>query len=81
MGRGLAFKREERLKVISRKKEICRSIYGSQYYKFDGQYSKGKISCGCGLCKPYKGYYPSKRDKQKQNIAKFELNMYKSICS
>lgn len=25
-----------------------------EYYDHDGQYDKGKIHCGCGICKPYK---------------------------
>lgn len=30
--------------------------YGFDWYKHDGQYSKGKIHCGCGLCKFGKKY-------------------------
>lgn len=37
-----AFRREVRNKSIKRKKAIVLSRDGSDWYKFDGQYSKGK---------------------------------------
>lgn len=46
-----AFRREVRNKSIKRKKSIVLSRDGSDWYKFDGQYSKGKIFCDCGICK------------------------------
>lgn len=60
-----AFRREVRNKSIKRKKAIVLSRDGSDWYKFDGQYSKGKIFCNCGACKPSRnmGYLLSKMRK------------------
>ena len=50
---------------IQRKKHISNAVYGVDWYKCDGQYSKGKIHCGCGLCKFGKRYgLPAIRDKK-----------------
>lgn len=49
--RGREYRRYVRNKTILRKKCISNSVYGFDWYKHDGQYSKGKIHCGCGLCK------------------------------
>ena len=35
-----------------------------EWYSKDGKYAKGKIHCGCPLCKPGRGYRPS--DKQER---------------
>lgn len=51
MNRTRAYRRYTRNKSIIRKKGICKRVYGFDWYKNDGQYSKGKIHCGCGLCK------------------------------
>ena len=60
MIRGLAYRRYVRNKSIIRKKRISNQCYGFDWYDFDGQYSKGKIHCGCGMCKPTKRFcYPS----------------------
>lgn len=76
MQRGIAYRRDVRSRKIAHRKRICEKHYGWAWYEFDGQYSKGKIHCGCGLCKPYKGYYPSNYDKRKREIAKAELREY-----
>jgi hypothetical protein len=48
----------------TKKKHISNAVYGVDWYKCDGQYSKGKIHCGCGLCKFGKRYgLPAIRDK------------------
>lgn len=49
--RNRAYLRDMRRKNIQRKKRISNSVYGFDWYKHDGQYFKGKIHCGCGLCK------------------------------
>ena len=58
--RGLAYTRDVRNKAIARKKRICKEL-DMTWYNVDGKYSKGKIHCGCPLCKPTKGYLPSTR--------------------
>ena len=47
-----------------------------EWYKIDGKYAKGKIHCGCKLCKPYKGYYPSEKTEKLNNIAKDKMRDY-----
>jgi len=68
MARTRSYRREVRNKTIARKKRICRAIYwGSApklyespepgyWYKVDGRYAKGKIYCGCKMCK-YSRHY------------------------
>lgn len=46
-----AYRMYERHRAISRKKAICNKKFGFDWYPHDGQYDKGKIHCGCGLCK------------------------------
>ena len=53
---GIGYRRYVRNKTILRKKRIGNSVYGLDWYRHDGQYSKGKIHCGCGLCKFGKKY-------------------------
>jgi len=61
--RGIGYRRYVRNKTILRKKRISKSVYGVEWYHHDGQYSKGKIHCGCGLCKFGKKYgLPTTRD-------------------
>lgn len=61
--RGIEYRRYVRNKAILRKKCISNSVYGFSWYHYDGQYSKGKIHCGCGLCKFGKKYsLPTIRD-------------------
>lgn len=54
--RGKAYHRDVRDKNIQRKKRISKAVYGLDWYPHDGQYSKGKVHCGCGLCKFGKKY-------------------------
>lgn len=49
--RNRAYRRYVRNREIQRKKHISNAVYGFDWYKHDGQYSKGKTHCGCGLCK------------------------------
>jgi hypothetical protein len=53
MKRDRAYYREQRQKHIDRKKKI---IKDQQYplfwgYKYEGELSKGKIHCSCGMCR------------------------------
>jgi hypothetical protein len=50
MNRDREYYREMREKHIKRKKRISHQGRDYWYYKFDGQYSKGKIHCSCPLC-------------------------------
>lgn len=42
--------RDMRDKHIRRKKRIVHELNDYWVYKYDGQYSKGKIHCSCPLC-------------------------------
>ena len=47
----LTYKFEMREKHIARKKNICKHVYGFDWYlKGDGYYNKGKIHCSCPMC-------------------------------
>ena len=72
-----AFRRDVRNKSIKRKKAIVHSRDGSDWYKFDGQYSKGKIFCDCGICKFSRKYGLSTlKDEKETEIVKSALNDY-----
>ncbi len=52
MSRSRAYNRLQRKKAIKRKKRICTDFYDDHtWYKFDGQYSKGKVHCSCPMCR------------------------------
>ncbi len=66
--RGAEYRRYVRNKTILRKKRLSNSVYGLDWYKHDGQYSKGKIHCGCGLCKFGRRYgLPAIRDMRENS--------------
>ena len=48
MRRDRGYYREMRKKHIKRKKKLSAHYW---HYKFDGQYSKGKIHCSCEMCR------------------------------
>lgn len=74
-----AFRRDVRNKSIRRKKCIAISRDGADWYKFDGQYSKGKIFCDCGICKFSRKYgLPTMKDEKEIEIIKSALNDYYS---
>lgn len=76
--RGRDYRRYIRNKTILRKKSISKLVYGFDWYHHDGQYSKGKIHCGCGLCKFGKRYrLPTIRDMREQSREKILLDDYK----
>lgn len=65
MYRTREFRRDVRNRKIAHKKYICNHVnsIGSNWYKHDGQYSKGKIHCSCPLCTYSKFYdYPRLKD-------------------
>jgi hypothetical protein len=74
-----------RKRKIHHRKYICklRDPEYPDYYKYDGQYSKGKIHCSCPMC-TYSKYYDKKRfseikadDEMKaelQEIDSYEFN-------
>ncbi len=51
MERTRAYRRDVRNRAIRRKKRVSNDVYGIDWFKFDGAYSKGHIGCGCNLCK------------------------------
>lgn len=77
MYRTRSYRREVRNKEIARKKRICLEIMGYDWYKHDGQYSKGKIHCSCKMC-TYSKYYglPTLKDKREREILKEALSNY-----
>lgn len=79
---GIGYRRYVRNKTILRKKRISNSVYGLDWYRHDGQYSKGKIHCGCGLCKFGKRYrLPTTRDMREQSREKILLEDYKNTMN
>ena len=78
--RDIGYRRYVRNKTIQRKKRISNTVYGLDWYPHDGQYSKGKIHCGCGLCKFGKKYgLPTVRDIREKSREKILLEDYKNI--
>ena len=64
----IAYKRKMRAKKIRRKKSLI-AHHGFTWYDCDGKYDKGKIHCGCPLCKPTKRFhYPSFKDWKANEI-------------
>lgn len=78
MQRSRSFRREVRNKVIRRKKRICKEIYlNNNWYKYDGQYSKGKIHCSCKMCTYSKTYdLPRLSDIKDKEVVKEALEDY-----
>lgn len=76
--RDRAYLRDVRNRKIQRKKRISKSVYGFDWYKHDGQYSKGKIHCGCELCKFGKRYgLPTVKDIREKSRERIMLEDYK----
>ena len=77
MVRTRAERRELRNKHIRRKKNICTKAYGWDWYKHDGQYSKGKIHCSCKMCKYGRHYgLPTIRDEREKELVDSHFNDY-----
>lgn len=76
-----AYYREMRHKAICRKKHISRAVYGIDWYKVDGAYSKGKIHCGCGLCKFGRKYgLPTFQDRKSAEIVRLALQDLEEVA-
>lgn len=75
--RGLAYRREIRNRKIRCKKNFVKKAYGFDWYKHDGQYSKGKIHCSCRMC-TYSKYHDLPRiiDEKDKDVVKFALEDY-----
>lgn len=74
-----AYRRNVRHKAICRKKGIVLARDGSGWYKFDGQYSKGKIFCDCGICKPCRKWgLETIKMKKEREIVEYAFNDYYS---
>ena len=77
MKRSRGYFREQRHKAISRKKEISKQIYGFDWYNVDGRYDKGKIYCGCGICKYCKKFdIPTLRSEREHTKFSIDLKDY-----
>lgn len=76
--RDTCYRRYVRNKAILRKKCISKAVHGFDWYRNNGQYSKGKIHCGCNICKPGKKYgLPTIRDIREQSREKILMDDYK----
>ena len=80
MERTRAYRRDVRKRTIKRKKRICKKMYGRDWYNADGKYSKGKIHCGCKLCK-YEKYYgiPTIREMRENEYVKYCMEHYDKV--
>jgi len=81
------FRKMQRDLHIKKRKRICHYQETSQgsdwskmvpmeWYNVDGKYDKGKIHCGCPLCKPYKGYRPSGKNELENFKANLAIKEY-----
>lgn len=71
--------REMRAKHIRRKKKLIHKLNDYWYYKYDGQYSKGKIHCSCPMCrgKDYRGrHIKTLQEKRADNDIKEQIEWY-----
>lgn len=48
------YSRRMNWKHAIRKRNICIHVYGFEFYHDLHAYSKGKIHCSCGICRPRK---------------------------
>lgn len=51
MSRGRAYRRDMRDRAIVRKKMVSHGVYGIDWFRVDGAYSKGHTGCGYRMCK------------------------------
>lgn len=75
--RNRAYRRMVRARSIKHKKYISEHVYGFDWYKVDGRYSKGKIHCSCPLC-TYSKFYnlPTLAEEKDKEFVKDALNDY-----
>lgn len=77
MHRTISYRRDMRNRKIHHRKYICKLRDGRDWYEHDGQYSKGKIHCGCGICKFGKKYgLPTIRDEREAVVEKYNMEEY-----
>lgn len=77
--RSVGYVRYVRSKAIARKKRISQQVFGFDWYRVDGCYSKGKIHCGCGLCKPSRKFgLPTFRIKKDAEIVREAMSEFVS---
>lgn len=89
--RSKEYYRIQRKKHINRKKKIIKELNNYWYYEYEGILNKGKIHCGCGMCRNktnnkgkhrliHGNYNPSKNwkysDKQKIEGMDIEIAEY-----
>lgn len=55
----------------NRYRSDCSRLIPMEWYDCDGKYNKGKIHCGCPICKPYKPF----RRSWKEERADREMDM------
>lgn len=67
-------RRNETKKTIMRKRKICK-ILGYPDYEWN-RYNKLHIGCGCGLCKPYKGYRHSSKQEREEYFSSLDMKEY-----
>ena len=81
MKRSRGYFREQRKRAITRKKAISNKVYGFDWYRdADGKYDKGKIHCGCGICKYCKKYnIPTVRRMREDSKFKSDLEDYEKM--
>lgn len=80
MQRGIAYRRNVRNKHISRKRRLSESFVKCIEYKYEGQYSKGKIHCSCRMC-TYSKYHKLKtfKDYKEEEKMKSHLSDWHSL--
>ncbi len=67
---------DEKGNVIGQRADYSR-VVPSDFYKFDGMYDKGKIHCGCPVCKPTKRFRkPSFKDEVYSTFASEYIKDY-----
>lgn len=82
--RNRGWRRKINYSKARRKKTISKSFCKNGWYKYDGQYIKGKIHCSCSECSPRtnnRGRYGAainykRSDKQKVDAMQYQINEY-----
>lgn len=64
--------RHNEWKHAIRKKNICKHVFGFDYYDNLHQYSKNKIHCSCWLCRSKSYEEKSIRDKRNEERMNYE---------
>lgn len=59
-----ALRRYLNTKKALRKRNICRKVYGHEWYFSLHEYSKNKIHCSCGMCRFKPSWDPDAKPMQ-----------------